>query len=108
MASGLLISNKMARIWPGAFTAFDLHQFASLLGLAFATVHALALLGDQYIGYSLTQILVPFTNTDYRPVWVALGQIAFYISLPVTFTFYTRKHLGNPASRLVHRFTYLP
>ena len=45
MASGL-ITNKMARIWPGAFTAFDLHQFTSLLGLGFAAFHALILLGN--------------------------------------------------------------
>src|SRR5438067_443704 len=40
MASGLIISNKVARIWPGAFTAFDLHQYTSLLGLGFAAFHA--------------------------------------------------------------------
>src|SRR5438105_3328161 len=72
MASGLVISNKMARIWPGAFTAFDLHQFTSLLGLGFIGLHVLTLLGDHYIGYNLAQVLVPFADAPYRPVWVAL------------------------------------
>ena len=80
MASGLIISNKLARIWPGAFTAFDLHQFTSLLGLGFAVLHVLTLLGDRYIGYSLVQVLVPFANAPYRPLWVALGQVALYLS----------------------------
>src|SRR5438067_11731000 len=70
MATGLLISNKMARIWPGAFTAFDLHQFTSLLGLGFAVFHVLVLLGEHYIGLSLFQLLVPFASTPYRPLWV--------------------------------------
>src|SRR5512147_2522399 len=33
MALGLGITNKMARMWPGAPTAFAMHQFTSLLGL---------------------------------------------------------------------------
>src|ERR1700741_2746129 len=31
MALGLLITNKLARIWPGGVSAFDLHQHVSLL-----------------------------------------------------------------------------
>src|SRR5438067_3059417 len=79
MASGLIISNKMARVWPGAFTAFDLHQFTSLLGLGFIGLHVLTLLGDHYIGYNFAQVLVPFADAPYRPVWVALGQVGLYL-----------------------------
>ena len=68
MASGLIITNKMARIWPGAFTAFDLHQFTSLLGLGFAAFHALILLGNAFVPYSLVQIVVPFGNDAYRQI----------------------------------------
>ncbi len=106
MASGLIISNKMARVWPGAFTAFDLHQFTSLLGLGFAMIHVLALLGDHYIGYNLVQLLVPFLAAPYRPLWVALGQIGLYMLLPVTFTFYIRKRIGNHAWRAIHFLSY--
>jgi len=107
MASGLIITNKMARIWPGAFTAFDLHQYTSLLGLGFIGFHMLMLLGDQYIPYSLVQLLVPFASTDYRQVWVGLGQIGFYLTLLVTFTFYVRKQLGNHAWHAIHYLSYL-
>ena len=106
MASGLLISNKMARIWPGAFTAFDLHQFTSLLGLGFIVLHMLSLLGDHYIGYNLIQLLVPFAAAPYRPLWVALGQIGFYLLIPVTFTFYIRRQIGNYAWRMIHFLSY--
>jgi hypothetical protein len=40
MALGLGISNKMARLWPGAPGAFAIHEYVSLLGLAFALFHA--------------------------------------------------------------------
>jgi len=49
VAFGLIITDRMAHVWPGGPQAFDLHQFASLLGLAFAVFHALILLGVQYI-----------------------------------------------------------
>src|SRR5512136_2001587 len=62
MALGLMMTNKMARAWPGSPTAFDLHQFASLLGLALALFHALILVGDKYIDYNLAQVLVPFNS----------------------------------------------
>src|SRR5512140_236909 len=64
---GLLITNRMARMWPGGMTAFDLHQFTGLLGLAFAMFHGLVLLGDQYIKYSLAQLLIPFASVNFQP-----------------------------------------
>ena len=106
MASGLFISNKLARIWPGAFTAFDLHQFTSLLGLGFAVSHALILLGDSFITYNLVQVLVPFGGTSYRPLWTGLGQIALYLSVLVTFTFYIRKQIGTRLWRVIHFLSY--
>ena len=43
MCLGLLITNKLARLWPGGPVAFDLHQYTSLLGVAFALFHGLIL-----------------------------------------------------------------
>src|SRR5262245_55960313 len=45
MALGLGITNKMARLWPGAPAAFAIHEYVSLLGLAFAAFHTLILVG---------------------------------------------------------------
>ena len=107
MATGLLITNKLARLWPGGLTAFDLHQFTSLLGLAFALFHALILMGDKYINYSLAQVLVPFNSTGYKPVWVGLGQIGFYLLAIVGLSFYVRKRLGHRSWRIIHYLSFL-
>jgi predicted ferric reductase len=107
MALGLLITNKLARLWPGGPIAFDLHQFASLMGLAFALFHALILMGDKYINYDLAQVLVPFNSSGYKPVWVGLGQIGFYLLAIVGLSFYVRKRLGNRRWRLIHYFSFL-
>ncbi len=107
MASGLFITNKLARVWPGGPTAFDLHQFTSLLGLAFALFHALILMGDKYINYSLAQVLIPFNSTGYKLVWVGLGQVGFYLLAMVGLSFYIRKHLGHRSWRLIHYLSFL-
>jgi predicted ferric reductase len=107
MASGLIITNKMARVWPGGPTAFDLHQYTSLLGLAFGLFHALILLGDNYINFTLAQVLVPFTSSGYKPVWVGLGQIGFYSLAIVGLSFYVRKRIGHRTWRLIHFFSFI-
>jgi len=107
VAFGLIITNRIARVWPGGPTAFDLHQFASLLGLTLALFHGLILMGDQYINYSLLQILIPFASVNYQPFWVGLGQIAFYILIPVTFSFYIRRSIGTGTWRLIHGASFL-
>ncbi len=107
MALGLAITNRMARIWPGGPTVTDLHEHTSLLGLGFGALHALVLLADQYIGYSLDQILIPFANTDYRPLWVGIGQIGFYLSLLVTLTFYARRWFRPRTWRVIHYLSFV-
>jgi predicted ferric reductase len=107
MALGLIITNKLARVWPGGPTAFDLHQFASLLGLAFALFHALILMGDKYINYDLAQVLVPFNSGGYKPMWVGLGQIGFYLFAIVGLSFYVRKRVGQRRWRLIHFLSFL-
>lgn len=106
MALGLLITNKMARLWPGVPVSFALHEFISILGLGFALFHALILLGDHYIGYTLAQVLVPFSSS-YEPVWVGFGQIGFYAMLIVTLSFYVRSHIGQKIWRSLHYFSFL-
>lgn len=106
VALGLTITNRLARIWPGGPTVVDLHQFTGLLALSLIGVHVLVLLGDQYIGYTIGQLLVPFASAEYRPLWVGLGQLALYIALPVSLTYYLRRLIGHRAWRSLHYGTF--
>src|SRR3954454_14139668 len=49
MLAGLGITSKLGRYWPGMPATYELHRITALLGLGFGTVHALVLLGDQYM-----------------------------------------------------------
>lgn len=102
MGSGVLITNKMAQKWPGIPPAYEIHQYTSLLGLALGLFHALILMGDHYIHYNLFQVLAPFASENYRPFWVGLGQLAFYLWAAVNVSFYIRKRIGKKAWRAIH------
>ena len=102
MAWGLAIPSKIAQpLVEGTFT-YDFHEYLSLLGLGFVFVHVAVLLFDKYLPFSLAQILIPFVAATYRPFWVGLGIIGFYIFLLVTLTFYLRQWIGVKAFRLIH------
>lgn len=106
MALGLGITNKMARLWPGAPAAFAIHEYVSLLGLAFALFHALILLGDHYINFTVAQIFLPFSTTSYRPTWTGIGQLAFYLWLIVALSFYVRSRIGQKTWRSIHYLSF--
>ena len=75
--------------------------------LGFAAFHALILIGNAYVPYNLAQLLVPFAGSDYRPLWVGLGQISLYLLALVSFTFYIRKQVGNGLWRMIHYLSYV-
>jgi predicted ferric reductase len=106
MMLGLAITSRVARIWPGGPAAFDVHQHLSLLALGMMVFHALILLGDAYMRYTLIAILVPFASLTYRPEWVGLGQLAIYMMACVAGSFYVRKRLGQRAWRAIHFLSF--
>ena len=106
MALGLGITNKMARMWPGAPAAFAIHEYVSLLGLAFALFHAFVILGDKYINFTVLQLLTPFSTVDYKPLWVGLGQVGFYTWVIVALSFYIRSAIGQKTWRLLHYLSF--
>jgi predicted ferric reductase len=107
MIFGLLLSSRTAKLWPGGFTANDLHQFVSIAGLTAGLFHGLILMGDHYMNISLVQVLLPFASQDYRPEWVGIGQLMFYIWAGIVLTFYIRKRIGTKAWRAVHYIGFL-
>jgi len=100
-AWGLVVSSKILDpIMDRGFT-YDFHEHLSWLGLAFISVHVIVLMADKYLPYTIWQVLIPFLS-PYRPLWVGIGVIAFYLSLLVTVTFYLKKKIGMELFRKIH------
>jgi methionine sulfoxide reductase heme-binding subunit len=89
----------------GAFT-FEFHQFISLLAIGFTLAHVVVLMFDQYLPFSLAQILFPFLS-EYRPFWTGLGVLTLYIVLLVSVTFYLKDKIGMRAFRAIHVLSLL-
>lgn len=106
MVWGMAIPTKFFHPTVDGSYSYDFHEFLALLGLGFVVLHVSVLLLDKYLPFSLIQILVPFIDS-YRPLWVGLGIMGFYIFLLVTVTFYIRKSIGTRAFRSIHLVSLL-
>ena len=100
-AWGLAVSSKILDGMLHRTFTYDFHQFISLLALGFLGLHLAVLMLDNYMPFTLLQILVPVFS-PYRPVWVALGGVGLYLSVLVTVTYYMRGKIGMKAFRSIH------
>jgi predicted ferric reductase len=105
-AWGLAVSSKILDPLLQRFFTYDMHQFISLLALGFIALHVVVLLADKYLPFSIVQVLVPFA-APYRPVWVGVGVIGFYLTLLVSVTFYLRQRIGYQKFRVIHYASFV-
>jgi len=105
VALGLVISTKVLDGAVRRPAVFAWHEQISLAALGFGAFHALVLMGDHYINFSLADILIPFA-ASYQPVAVGLGTVGFYLTLLVTVSFYFRRYIGAKTWRKLHYFTF--
>jgi predicted ferric reductase len=98
---GLMLPSKLLNRFLSPTFVVDFHEFISLLSIGFILLHIGILLLDQYLPYSLAQILLPFLS-PYRPFWVGIGVLGFYLILLVTITFYLRQRIGQKTFRSIH------
>lgn len=103
---GLLLSTKLLDAIAHRPITFALHQDLASAGLGLAAVHGLLLGLDQTVPFTLAQIAVP-GEAPYAPVWVAAGQVGFYLMAIVVGSFYARRHIGQRAWRTLHYLTFL-
>jgi hypothetical protein len=98
---GLALSTKVFGKRPRPNWLLDLHRMLGALALVFTGVHVGAILADQYVHFSLTSVLVPFTST-WRPGAVAFGVVGLYLLVAIELTSLLRAHLPKTLWRRVH------
>lgn len=105
-AWGLAVSSKIFDpLLHRAFT-YDMHQFIALVAIGFTILHIVVLFADQYLPFSIAQILIPFI-APYRPIWVGIGVVGLYLTLLVTVTFYLRRWIGQKTFRVIHLASFV-
>ncbi len=103
---GLMVTNKVLDGVVKPLITFEMHQFLSILALAFSGFHGFILLGDRYVEFGLGELLIPF-KSPYEPVWVGVGVLAFYLTAILAISFYVKKRIGQRAWRLIHYLSFL-
>lgn len=104
-AWGISLSTKGLGGRVSGVVAFAMHNVTSWLGLGFALLHGLALLGDTTPKFGLAGVLVPFVSS-YQPVLTGLGVLGLYAGVVATAAFYFKKRLGRRTWRALHGVSY--
>jgi hypothetical protein len=103
---GLLLSTKVLDHLAHRPVSFLLHKDLAAIGVGLAAIHGVLLGLDQTVPFSMRQILVPGA-APHATLAVAFGQVALYLALVVTGSFYLRRRIGHRAWRALHYLTFL-
>jgi methionine sulfoxide reductase heme-binding subunit len=103
---GLLLSTKILDAIAHRPITLALHQDLASFGVGLAAIHGMLLTLDKSVPFSVGQVVVPGL-APYAPLWVGVGQVAFYLMAAVLASFYLRRRIGQRAWRLFHYLTFL-
>ncbi|MCT9082393.1 ferric reductase-like transmembrane domain-containing protein [Streptomyces fulvoviolaceus] len=87
------------------FGTVSLHRTLSLSATAFLALHITTAIVDGYVNITVLDAIVPFAS-DYQPLWLGLGTVAFDLMLAVVITSLLRERIGHRAWRAVHWLAY--
>jgi DMSO/TMAO reductase YedYZ heme-binding membrane subunit len=102
---GFFVTTRVLGARPRPAWLLDLHRFLGALAVIFVLVHLVALFVDQFIGFSVADLLVPFVSS-YEPGAMAWGIVAFYVLLAVEITSLVMNRLPRSLWKWIHRSSY--
>lgn len=102
---GLILSLRWrTAAWP-RWATNDLHRYVTLLALVFIGIHAVAVWVDPFMAFGPAEVFVPLVS-HYRPIWVALGIVASYLTAAVCLSERVQKWVGYAWWRRFHYLTF--
>ena len=91
---GILLRTRLLGRLASPMRLLDLHRWLGATALAFLLVHMILLLIDPAVQFTVAQVLVPGL-APWEPIAAALGTIAFWLLIPVSFIGRLRPRLGK-------------
>jgi predicted ferric reductase len=85
---------KRAHVYEG-------HQTISVMALGLTLIHVALLFLNHHVGFTLVTALVPFASS-WRPVAVAMGVSALYLTATLVVSTYLRSYIGQRMWRTIH------
>jgi len=104
---GVLSTARVSwRFWPRMLSQ-GLHRNASLLAVAFLTVHVVTAVLDTYVDIRWWDAFVPFASSEkYEPLWLGLGTLSLDLMIAVTLTSLLRHRMSHRPWRVIHITAY--
>jgi predicted ferric reductase len=105
MLWGLALSTGVFGKRPRPAWLLDLHRFLGAAAVIFTGIHIVSLIADNYVHFSLVQVLVPFKST-WRTRAVAWGIVGFWLLLAVELTSLVRNRISKNLWRRTHYLSF--
>jgi methionine sulfoxide reductase heme-binding subunit len=102
---GIMTATRWSGERTPGFVAADLHRNLSLLAICLLAGHIVTTVLDPFAHITVRDVLVP-VGAAYRPVWLGLGVVAFWILAGVAATSLLRRRIGPRAWRAIHWAAY--
>lgn len=99
---GILLRTQLLGRFAQPMRLLDLHRWLGAIAMLFLVVHLALLLIDPAVHFTVTQILIPGT-APWEPFAVALGTVAFWLLIPVSFLGRLRAKMGLAGNRWFKR-----
>ena len=106
VALGLALSMRWQVRWWPRLISYELHVWITVLSFIFLGIHILASWVDPFTHFGLNELLLPFVS-HYRPLWMALGIVAMYLSLAVTLSLFIRRQIGYKWWLRLHELSFV-
>lgn len=103
---GILLRTRLLGRLASPMKLLDMHRWLGVTAVAFLLVHLVLLLIDPAVKFTVAQILIPGL-APWKTVAVALGTVAFWTLIPVTFLGRLRPRLGKVGNAWFKRSHYL-
>ncbi len=105
MVWGLLYATKVFGRKVSAWWLLGVHRWLGVLAIVFTGVHVVALLADQYVNFTVTDVLVPFVGS-WKPLAVSAGILSMYLLLAIEITSLLKARLSYAVWRWIHLGSY--
>ena len=103
---GLALSMRWQVRWWPRLISYELHVWITNLSFIFLGIHIFASWIDPFTRFGLNELLLPFAS-HYRPLWMALGIVAMYLSVAVALSLFIRKEIGYTWWLRLHELSFV-
>ena len=103
---GVLVATRVLKAIDRPTWLLAMHRWFSALACVLIVLHMLALVADNFVHFSLADLLVPGVSS-WKTVPVAMGVVAFWLVAVVQATSLLMRRMPRDVWKFIHYFAYV-